>query len=127
MAIYRGNGGIVKIGAATVAGVKSFSVDQQMEPIDATDLATNEKTFVAGETSWTAQVECQWDDADTTGQGALTSGASVQLHLVRDGDDATPTDDITGTAFVTNIGSANTKGEMVTQSFSFQGSGVLTT
>ena len=126
MAKIRGNGGVVKISTVTVGAVVSFTIDETMEPIDSTDLATNEKEFVAGETSWTAQVECQWDAADTTGQGAMTIGTEVELHLVRDGDADTPADNLTGQAFVAGISSANSKGSMVTQSFSLQGTGLST-
>jgi len=130
MAIIRGNGGVVKISAATVAAVKTFSIDMQMEPIESSDLATEDKTFVAGDRSWTAQIECQWDTADTSGQNTMVTawetGVVVDLSLIRDGDSSSPSDDVNGDAFVTGIGSANTKGEMVTQSFSLQGTGALT-
>jgi hypothetical protein len=126
MAIARGNDGVVKITAATVARVKSFSVDMQMEPIESTDLATDDKTFVKGDRSWTAQVECQWDTADTAGQNAMITayeaGTTVAFHGVRDG----ASDDVTGSAFIVNVGTSNTKGEMVAQTFSLQGTGALT-
>ena len=126
MAIIRGNGGIVKIGTVTVARVMKFSIDESMEPIESTDLVTDDKTFLPGDKSWTASVTCQWDAADTTGQGAMVLGAEVALHLIRDGDAATPADDVNGQALVIGIGSGNEKGSIVMQEFQLQGTGPLT-
>lgn len=125
MAKIRGNGGIVKIGLVTVAAVKSFTIDQGMDPIESTDLSQDAKTFVAGDTSWTATVEVMWDAADVTGQGAMSIGTEVVFHGVRDGDAAAPADDVTGDALVQGISSSVAKGEMVSQTFNLQGTGVL--
>jgi len=125
MAKIRGNGGIAKIGTTTIASIKSWSVEETMDPIDATDLATDAKEFVAGETAWTAEVTMMWNQGDT-GQAALVVGAEVELHLIRDGDAVTPSDDVNGQAFVTRLGSQGSKNEMVMQNVSLQGTGALT-
>lgn len=124
MAKVRGNDGVVKVGANAVASVNRFSLDETMEPIDDTDLGSQDKSFADGDHSWSATVECKWDKADATGQGALTIGASVSLFLQPEGD-VSGDETRSGTALVISRGAVNEKGSMVMQSFGFQGSGAL--
>ena len=128
MAKIRGNGGLVKIAAVTVASVTSFTIDYTMEPIEDTDLASSEKSFQAGEVSWSGTVECIWNQSDP-GQGDMiippTSDDPITLHLVRDGGEDTPTDDITGDVFITGISSSSQRGSMVAVTYTFQGTGAL--
>jgi len=120
-----GNDGVVKVGANTVASVARFTLDETMDPIEDTDLGETAKGFAAGDTSWAATVECKWDKADTTGQGALTIGAEVTISLQPEGD--TSGDETrSGSALVVSRGAINEKGSMVMQTFGLQGNGVLT-
>lgn len=125
MAKVIGSAGVVKIGSNTVAAVVGFSLDETMDLVEDTDLDETEKTYFAGDTSWSAQVDCRWDKSDSSGQGAMTIGASVTLYLQPEGD-TTGDETRSGTALVTARSSANAKGQMVTQSFTLQGSGTLT-
>ncbi len=125
MAKVKGTDGVVKIGANTVAAVSRFELDQQTEVIDNTDLAETDMVYEAGDSSWTANIECRWDKADTTGQGAMTNGATVSLNLQPEGDD-TGDQRYSGSGIITGIQKANEKGSMVTQNFTIQGSGALT-
>ena len=125
MAKVKGTDGLVKVGANTVAAVVSFSLDETNEPIEDTELAVTDKTFVSGDSSWTAQIECHWDKADTTGQGAMTIGATVSLVMHPEG--AVSGDETrSGSAIISARSSANAKGAMVSQSFTVQGSGAIT-
>lgn len=125
MAKVIGSDGVVKVGANTVASVASFTLDETMDLVEDTDLGETVKSYQSGDTSWTAEVVCKWDKADTTGQGALTIGASVTIFLQPEGD--TSGDETrTGTALVQGRSASNEKGNMVMQNFSLQGSGALT-
>ena len=125
MAKVVGTNGLVKIASNTVASVVRFEISETMEPIDDTDLDTTAKEFQAGDTSWTATIECRWDKADTTGQGAMTIGASVAMVMQPEGD--TSGDETrSGTALIISRTSANEKQNMVTQEFGIQGTGALT-
>lgn len=126
MARVIGREGVVKVGSNTVGSVVSFSVEESAETIDDTLLNDTQMAFQSGDTSWTATIECLWDKADTTGQGAMTIGAEITIYLQREGD-TTGDETLSGTAFITGRSSANQKGSMVTQSFTLQGSGALTT
>ena len=125
MAKIRGNEGVVKVASNTVASVMRFTLDETMEPIDNTDLGTYAKEFAVGDTSWAASIECFWDKADSTGQGAMTVGASVVVTLQPEGD-ATGDETRSCTALIIARGAVNEKGTMVTQTFGLQGTGALT-
>lgn len=125
MAKVRGNDGVVLVASNVVASVERFTLDETMEPIENTDLGTYVKEFAVGDTSWTANIECKWDKADTTGQGAMTIGASVTVSLQPEGN-VTSDETRSGTALIIGRGAVSEKGSMVMQSFSLQGTGALT-
>lgn len=125
MATHKGSEGIVKIGTNTVAEVTGFSFDETADTIEDTELSDSARTYVSDLTSFSGSIDCMWDETDTTGQGAMTAGASVTLNLYPEG--ATTGDTYySGTALITSISRANAIGAMVTASFSFQGTGALT-
>jgi hypothetical protein len=125
MAKVRGNDGIVTAAGNVVASINRFTLDEAMEPIEDTDLGTQEKEFAAGDTSWTASIECKWDKADTTGQGAMTIGASLAFVMLPEGN-TSGDESRSGTGLIVGRGAVNEKGSMVMQTFSIQGSGALT-
>ncbi len=124
MAKVVGRGGVVLITAAAVASIESFNIDEAMEPIDNTDLGEQSKVIAAGDLSWSGSITCKWDDADTSGQGAMTIGTSVAVHFEMAGN-SSPNDDRTGTALITGRSASVTRGSMVMETFTLQGSGAL--
>lgn len=125
MANHTGVEGVVKVGAATIAEVRSFNINTSADTIEDTTLTDTAKTFQAGLTSWTAEVTAFWDETDTTGQGALTSGSSVTLNLYPEGA-STGDKYWTGSAIVTAFNVSVPTGGMIEATFSAQGSGALT-
>jgi hypothetical protein len=66
-----------------------------------------------------------WDETDTSGQGAMTVGASVTLNLYPEG--ATTGDNFaTLTALITEKGVSTTLDGMVETSVSFEATGAVT-
>ena len=126
MATHKGSEGLVKIGSNTIAEVTSFTIDHTADMIEDTELSDTDKTFIADKNSWTASIEAHWDETDSTGQGAMTVGASVTLNLYPEGDTGGDTY-FTGTALITSISRGNAEGSTVTAAFSLQGTGTLTT
>lgn len=125
MATHNGSEGIVKIGANTVAEVTGWSLDVSAELTEDTQLSDTWKSYLADVNSWTASIECHWDETDTNGQEAMTIGASVDLSLLPEG--ATTGDvDFNGTAIINSISRAGTRGSTVTVSFTCTGTGALT-
>ena len=126
MATFSGNDGVVKVGANAVAEVMSFTVNQNMEPIDDTVMGDTWRTHLAGLQTWDGTVEVRWDDTDSNGQEALTVGASVTLALLPEGSTAGDYQ-LSGTASITSISQTQSyDNTTVTRTFTFQGNGALT-
>jgi len=126
MATFSGNDGVVKVGANAVAEVMSFTVNQTMEPIDDTVMGDSWRSHLAGLKTWDGTIECRWDDTDTTGQEALTVGASVTLALLPEGSGAGEYE-LEGTASITSVSQTQSyDNTTVTRTFTFQGNGALT-
>lgn len=125
MATFSGNDGVVKVGANAVAEVMSFTVNQNMEPIDDSVMGDEWRSHLAGLKTWDGTVECRWDDTDANGQEALAVGASVSLTLLPEGA-GTGEYEIAGTASVTSISQTQSyDNTTVTRTFTFQGNGTL--
>ena len=83
------------------------------------------RTHAVTLSSFSGSLDCFWDETDTTGQGALTIGASVTLALYPEGDGTGGTY-YSGTALVTGVSRTASFDGMVEASISVQGSGALT-
>ena len=102
MATHVGTSGVVKVGANTVAEVTGFTLNETNDTVEDTSLTDSKKSYIALRGDATATIECHWDETDTTGQGALTVGASVTLNLYPEGADTGDTY-YTGSAIVTGV------------------------
>lgn len=127
MANHVGNEGVVKVANNTVAEVRSFSIKMSTATTEDTVIGDTWTTHQVTQSSWTAECSCFWDESDTTGQGALTPGASVTLNLYPEGASAGTSETYyTGTAIVTGASTSQTHNGMVEATYSFQGTGALT-
>jgi len=125
MASHIGRDGIVKVGANTVAEVKSFSIEESADTVETTKMTDTARSHAITLTSFSGSLDCFWDETDTTGQGALTIGASVTLALYPEGETAGDTY-YSGTALVTGVSRSASFDGMVEASISVQGTGALT-
>lgn len=125
MATHTGNNGSVLITAAVVAEVLSFSLSEGVNVVDDTVIGDSADTHLTGTVNWNGSIDCYWDETDSTGQEAMTIGASVALHLNPDGT-STGDIDFNGTATITAIERSVANNGIVTASFTFQGNGALT-
>lgn len=128
MGTHWGHEGLVKVGANTVAEITEFAFTEKVSPVDDTSMGDAARTHIAGSgiIEWSGTMTAHWDETDTTGQGALTVGASVTLNLCPEGY-TTGDKYWTGTASITER-TQETKmdGDTIKCSFGFQGNGVLT-
>lgn len=124
MTTHTGKNGLVKIGSNAVAEVKSFTVEETGDTAETTAMGDEWRSYKSTLKSWSGSLEAQWDDADTTGQGALSIGAEVALKLYPD-DDATGDVEFSGNAIVTGISRSITFDGITSVSFTFQGNGAL--
>ena len=125
MASHIGRDGIVKVGANTVAEVKSFSIEESADTVETTKMTDTARSHAITLTSFSGSLDCFWDETDTTGQGALTIGASVTLALYPEGEAVGDTY-YSGTALVTGVSRSASFDGMVEASISVQGTGALT-
>jgi len=125
MANHTGSEGIVKIGANQIAEVRSYTLTNTADTIEDTTMGDSFRTYKSTLSAFSGQVSCFFDETNTTGQGALTSGSTVTLNLFPEGDSAGDTF-FTGSVIVTSIERTASFDGMVEASFSFTGTGTLT-
>ena len=125
MANHTGQAGTVKLSSNAVGSVSGFSLDTTGDVIERSNLGSTAREYLAGRTSWSASVDCHFDETDTNGQQALTVGSSVALNLYPEGADS---GDYywSGTALVTGESHSVTLDDTIKSSFTAQGTGVLT-
>ena len=126
MANHAGKEGLVKVGSATVAEVRSWTLNTSAETIEDTAMGDTARTYLAGLTSADASVDVFWDEADSAGQTALAPGSSVTLVLYPEGGDTGDTY-YTGTALVTSKSITGSFDGMVEASISAQYTGAIST
>lgn len=125
MATHTGSAGVVKVASNTVAEVKSWTLDQTQDTVEDTALGDTVKTFKATQSSSNGTIDCHWDETDSTGQGAMTIGATVTLNLYPEGADSGDTY-YSASAIITSVGVNQSHDGIVERSFGFQVSGAVT-
>jgi predicted secreted protein len=125
MATHTGSEGTVKVGSSAIAEIRSFSIEETADTLEDTTLGDTARTYKSSLTSFSGSVDVLWDETDSSGQGALTIGASVTLNLYPEGDDAGDTY-ITGSAIVTGRSISSSYDGLVEMSITVQGNGALT-
>lgn len=125
MATHTGSEGTVKVGSNAIAEIRSFSIEQSADTLEDTTMGNTARTYKSSLTSFTGSVDVFWDETDTSGQGALTIGASVTLNLFPEGDTSGDTY-LAGTAIVTSRSVSSSFDGLVEMSIGVQGTGALT-
>lgn len=125
MANHTGQSGVVKLGTNAVGSVTGFSLDTTGDVIESSNLGSTARSYMAGRTSFTASVEANFDESDSSGQLALTVGSTVALKLYPEGADS---GDYywSGSAIVTGESHSVTLDDLIKSSMTLQGTGVLT-
>lgn len=125
MATHAGSEGTVKVGSDAIAEIRSFSLEETADTLEDTTMGDTARTYKPSLTTFTGSVDVFWDETDTSGQGALTIGASVTLNVYPEGDTAGDTY-YTGSAIVTGVTRSSSFDGLVEASITVQGSGALT-
>ena len=123
---HKGSEGLIKVGSATLAEVKSYSLEESADTIETTKMGDAARTYLPSLTSFSGSVDCFWDETDTAGQVALAVGASVTLVFYPEGEASGDTY-YSGTALVTGKTITGSFDGMVEASISVQGTGAITT
>jgi hypothetical protein len=125
MATHAGSEGTVKVGSNAIAEIRSFSLEETADTLEDTAMGDTARTYKSSLTTFTGSVDVFWDETDTSGQGALTIGASVTLNVYPEGDAAGDTY-YSGSAIVTGVTRSSSFDGLVEASITVQGSGALT-
>ena len=125
MATHTGSEGTVKVGSNAIAEIRSFSIEESAETLEDTTMGDTARTYKPSLTTFTGSVDVLWDETDTTGQGALSIGASVTLNVYPEGDAAGDTY-YSGSAIVTGVTRSSSFDGLVEASITVQGNGALT-
>lgn len=127
MATYTSANGAIKIDAdnTAVAEVTGYSITWTSDTVEDTVIGDSARTYKPTLESYTASIDCQWDDSDTTGQDVLVPGAEVAYELFPNGDTSTEAV-YSGNGIVTSVSITGATGELITASIEIQGSGALT-
>jgi hypothetical protein len=127
MATHTGSEGTVKVGANTIAEIRSYSIEETSDTAEDTSMGDSYRTFKTTLKAWTASVDVFWDETDTNGQVAMTVGSEVTLNVYPEGATAAVSEKyLTGTAIVTGKTVTASFDGMVESTITLQGTGTLT-
>lgn len=140
--IHSGTQGIVYLGDGTtnnqaVLNIRSFSIEETQETIDATTMDTDGVTYrktLPTFQSWSGSVDVYWTTADDDTPANATEAMSlakpgkteVQINFWPSGDDQYELGYV-GNAFITSRTISSSVDGMIEMSLSVQGTGALTT
>jgi hypothetical protein len=125
MAVHKGSEGAIKIGSATVAEVKSYSLDESADTIETSNMGSSARTYLSSLTSFSGSVDCMWDETDSS-QNALAVGSTVTLLWYPEGS-GTGATYYSGSVIVTGKNITGSFDGLVEASIAIQGSGAITT
>ena len=124
MAIVHGKEGVIKAGGSVVSDVTGFALETTGDVVETTALGESVKSFTAGTTSFSGNINVNFNRADSV-QNTLLAGSQIAFILYPEG--ATSGDrTYTGSGIVTGMSVNNSLDSMVTKSVTFQGTGDLT-
>lgn len=127
MATHTGSEGTVRVGANTIAEIRSYSIEETSDTAEDTSMGDSYRTFKTTLKAWTASVDVFWDETDTNGQVAMTVGSEVTLNVYPEGASPAVSEKyLTGTAIVTGKTVTASFDGMVESTITLQGTGTLT-
>jgi predicted secreted protein len=126
MANHTGSEGTVHVGTTAVAEIRSYSISETADTIEDTTMGDAARSYKSSLKTFSGSIDVFWDEADTSGQGALTVGSSVTIKFYPEGSTTGDTY-LYGSAIVTGKTVNGSYDGMVESSITIQGTGALTT
>ena len=121
---HHGKEGQVKTGSNTTSNVTGFTLETSGDVVEDTALGSGVKTFVAGRTSFSGTIDCNWDEGDTS-QEEMDCGSSLTFGLYPEGTTSGDTY-FSGSGIVTGMSIGVTLDGVTSRTVTFQGTGALT-
>ena len=134
--IHSGTQGVIYVGTDEVLNIRSFSIEETQETIDATAMDVNGVSYRTTKPtfkSWSGSMDVYWtaDDSVTNVADAMAftkpGSTEVTLHFWPTGDDVTGDIEYTGNAYITGRTISSSVDGMIEMSISVAGTGALTT
>lgn len=125
MATFSGSDGVIKVGTASIAEVRGWSVEQTGDTNEDTVMGDSWRTHKPSLKSWSGSADVLFDDTDTTGQTACVLGTVITVSFQMEGN-ASGAHRLRGSAIVTGKSINTTYDGLVEASITFQGTGALT-
>jgi predicted secreted protein len=127
MATHTGSEGTLKVGANTIAEIRSYSLEETADTVEDTSMGDSYRSFKTTLKGWSGSVDVFWDETDTLGQGGLVVGAEATINVFPEGASAGVSEKYyTGTAIVTGKTITGSFDGMVESTITLQGTGALT-
>jgi len=126
-----GYSGSCTVDSDVVTEAKAWSLDITQETVDTTNFGSNGwKESTPTLKAWSGSITVIYDGGDDDGQAGLiagvTSGSSVALVLSTSASGAGTAEKFSGNAIVTSMPVTNDVNGIIEVSFSFEGTGALT-
>ena len=128
--VVTGEQGVVKIGANTVASVRSFTIDQEQAVVETTVMGGNgARSYLPSLNQFSGSMDVYYDDSDTAQQAILTNiqatgTSNVAIELYPSG--TTTGAKLSGNIIITGHSITSSMDGVVEASITFQGDGALT-
>jgi len=122
MTTYKGRDGRFKVGANTVAEVRSFRFTTTAVSADDSTLEDEWDTGKSVTKNWSGQAQVWWDPADANGQGGLEAGDEPTVSLYPHGTDAGKTY-FSGAIHVDSVEITSERDGVVEATIQFKGNG----
>ena len=126
MAKVSGNNGSITVAGNVVAEVVDFSWDKNVEIIDSSAIGDDDDVHIVGTGSWSGSITCHQDEADTTGQEAMTAGTSLAVAWYPRGN-SSGNKSYAGTMTIATEGQSVARNSTLARTFSVTGNGALVT
>lgn len=125
MATMTAADGVVMVGTQAIGQITGYSIEYTSDTVEDTVIGDGARTYKPTLKSYTASIDMMFDPAYTSSyQDDFVVGTEVTLKIYPDGTSGTVF--YSGSAIVTGRTISTSVGEMVTASFTAQGTGDLT-
>ena len=124
MAIVHGKEGVIKAGGSVISDVTGFGLETSGDVVETTALGESVKSFAAGTTSFSGNIDVNFNRADSV-QNTLLAGSQIAFILYPEGASSGDRT-YTGSGIVTGMSVNVSLDGITTRSVTFQGTGGLT-
>ena len=124
MATHFGKEGVVTAGGTGIGELTGYTLETTADVVEDTQLSDASKSFVAGRTSFSGNLDMSYDETDSP-QQTLTAGTTIAFILAPEGN-ASGDETFTGSGIVTGMSVNVSLDGITTRSVTFQGTGALT-